>query len=62
MPIYNVDLLEYIINIPDFDGTIDRGGYDTIPISDDQSFQLYDPAEVSVEDFHEFARLQIPDV
>lgn len=60
MSIDNVNLLENIVNIPNFDAPVDARCYHAVPISDGQRFQLYDPRKVRIQYFDQIRRLKRP--
>lgn len=62
MPVDNVNLLEYIVDVPDFNASIYTRSYDTVPIANGERLELDYPREMGIENLDQFASLQTPDV
>ena len=60
--VYDVHLLEYVVDVPHLYRPVDGGSYHRVPVADDERFQSNDPPKVRIENLHQIPRFQTPHI
>jgi len=60
VPINSMNLFKYVVNIPNFDCSVNRGSYDRVPVTDCQATDFNDPAKVGIKIFEQFSAAHVP--